>query len=150
MSHARQQIREAVATAVTGLTTTGSAVYETRVYAFDVVPCLAVYTPSEEVWETDQAMGSDSNKQTRALSVVVEARTKKATLFDDQLDTICAEVEAAVMGDGSLAALVKAVDYVGVDIEYDSESEQPTAAAAIRWRVLYRVNITDLHNFIET
>ena len=32
MSHARQKIRDAVVTLLTGLTTTGSRVYDTRLY----------------------------------------------------------------------------------------------------------------------
>jgi hypothetical protein len=47
--HVRQQIRERIATTITGLTTTGSNVYQSRVYPLDSVslPALLVYTLSE-------------------------------------------------------------------------------------------------------
>jgi len=49
MSHARQQVRDAVVTAVTGLTTTSTRVYASRVYPHDSLPSLAVYTLEEEI-----------------------------------------------------------------------------------------------------
>ena len=50
MSHVRQQIREQVVTLCTGLTTTGSRVYDTRLYNLDPadnLPGLVIYTQSE-------------------------------------------------------------------------------------------------------
>ena len=35
MSHARQKIRDAVVTLITGLTTTGTRVYDTKLYNLD-------------------------------------------------------------------------------------------------------------------
>jgi hypothetical protein len=48
-NHVRQQIRERVATTLTGLTTTGSKVYQSRVYplAANNLPGLLVFTNSE-------------------------------------------------------------------------------------------------------
>ena len=43
--HVRQQIRERIATTITGLSTTGSNVFQSRVYPLDVdsLPALLVY-----------------------------------------------------------------------------------------------------------
>ena len=51
MSHARQQIRDAVVAAVTGLATTGASVHKTRMFKFedDDLPALGVYTLSEDI-----------------------------------------------------------------------------------------------------
>ena len=46
MSHARQKIRDAVVTLVTGLTTTGSRVFDTRLYNLEPsedLPGLVIY-----------------------------------------------------------------------------------------------------------
>ena len=43
-NHVRQQIREKFGTTLTGLTTTGSRVYESRVYPLETVPALVIYT----------------------------------------------------------------------------------------------------------
>jgi len=71
MSHVRQQIREAVATRLTGLTTTGVNVFASRVYSLadEKLPALAVYTRSES---SDAAnLACDLNRQ---LSIVIEVR----------------------------------------------------------------------------
>ena len=49
MAHYRQQIRERVATTLTGLTTTGSNVFQSRVYPIEntELPCLLIYTREE-------------------------------------------------------------------------------------------------------
>ena len=49
MAHYRQQIRERVATTLTGLTTTGSNVFQSRVYPIEEnkLPCLLIYTKDE-------------------------------------------------------------------------------------------------------
>ena len=51
MSHVRKQIRDAVVTALTGLSTTGSRVYKSRIYPLETgkLPGLAIYTKSEEI-----------------------------------------------------------------------------------------------------
>ena len=49
-NHLRQQIREQIGTTLTGLTTTGSNVFQSRVYQLEDsnLPALLIYTKSEE------------------------------------------------------------------------------------------------------
>ena len=51
MAHARQSIRDNVVTTVTGLSTTGTNVFRSRVYPLGEykLPALCVYTAAEEV-----------------------------------------------------------------------------------------------------
>ena len=51
MAHVRQSVRDNVVTAVTGLSTTGSNVFRSRVYPLGTnkLPALCVYTDSEVV-----------------------------------------------------------------------------------------------------
>ena len=51
MAHVRQSIRDNAVTAVTGLSTTGSNVFRSRVYPLGTnkLPALCVYTDSEVV-----------------------------------------------------------------------------------------------------
>jgi len=48
-NHVRQQIREYFGSTLTGLTTTGSNVYESRVYTLqdNTLPSLVIYTKNE-------------------------------------------------------------------------------------------------------
>ena len=49
-NHLRQQIRERIGTTLTGLSTTGSNVFQSRVYPLEDtnLPALVIYTKSEE------------------------------------------------------------------------------------------------------
>ena len=51
MAHARQSIRDNVVTAVTGLSTTGTNVFRSRVYPLgeNKLPALCIYTVAGEV-----------------------------------------------------------------------------------------------------
>lgn len=142
MPHARSQIRDAVVTAVTGLTTTGSNVFASRVYPHATLPSLAVYTVAESVQDEEGTLGT---KQHRALEVIVEARAKAAAAatLDDTLDTIAAEVEAALVADRTLGGLAKWTEYQEAEIELDAEAEQPVGLARLTFAVIYRVDGTD-------
>jgi len=50
-NHVRQQLREAIATAITGLTTTSTRVFQSRVYPIEVgqLPCLVVTSDGDEI-----------------------------------------------------------------------------------------------------
>lgn len=50
-NHIRQQIRERAGTVLTGLTTTGSNVFETRIYPLSNtnLPALAIYTKTKHL-----------------------------------------------------------------------------------------------------
>ena len=103
-NHIRQQIREYFGTTLNNLTTTGTRVYESRVYPLETVPALAIYTKSETsepiVIGTDRLMSRD-------LSVVVEGFAKATSNFDDTIDTISKEVEEAIAADRTLGGLAK-------------------------------------------
>ena len=93
-NHIRQQIRERVGTTLTGLTTTGSNVFQSRVYNLEdsKLPAIIIYTKSEDSELLE--MGSTRTLQ-RNLSLVVEAYVKANSNYDDTIDTIAKEVEAA-------------------------------------------------------
>ena len=86
-NHIRQQIRERVGTTLTGLTTTGSNVFQSRVYNLQdaKLPAIIIYTRSEDSELLE--MGSTRTLQ-RNLSLVVEAYVKANSNYDDTIDTI--------------------------------------------------------------
>ncbi len=144
MAHARKQIRDQLMTTLTGLTTTGSNVFNSRVYDHDALPCISVYTLSEELGDESQ------NKQFRMLNVMVEVRAKAADNLEDQLDQIGAEIEDAIFanGDTTLSNTCKEFDYDGLDIELSGEAEQPFGLMTMRFMAMYRVNKTDVETII--
>jgi hypothetical protein len=140
MAHARQQIRDAVRTLVTGLTTTGSRVYPSRVYpsGSGTVPGLCIYTLNEK----RSASGDSGRKlQKRELTLVIEARVKppSGVDVDAQLDTIAAEVEVALATDPTLGGLVSWSDLQETSISLSGKLERPVGVAKLAWACAYKV-----------
>jgi len=141
-NHVRQQIREYFGTTLTGLTTTGSNVYESRVYTLqeNTLPSLVIYTKSETsepiVIGTDRVMS-------RELTVVVEAYCKATSNFDDTIDTISKEVEEAISADRTLSGLAKDTYIESTEIEYTGEGEQPVGYVSLNFLTNYYVQETN-------
>lgn len=134
-NHVRQQIREAAATAVTGLTTSGARVYQSRVYPLDdsKLPCLLVNTDDETVTDrTDNAPSVLS----RSLTLIIKAVARQAADLDDKLDTMVKEVETA-LGDSVLGGLVKSLNLEGLEIEMSGETEKPSGIATMKFTATY-------------
>lgn len=121
-NHVRQQLREAVATAVTGLSTTGSRVYQSRVYPLtdSNLPCLLVTSDGDK---SEAITVHSPYQQERATTIRIEGIAKAVSNIDDTLDTISKEVETAIAG--SSTAIVKGLFYQGAQIDYDGSGEQP-------------------------
>jgi len=137
-NHIRQQIREYIGTTLTGLTTTGSNVYESRVYPLEnaKLPALIVYTKSETsepiVIGTDRVMS-------RELTVVVEGYAKATSDFDDTIDTISKEVEQAIAADRTLDGKAKDTYLESTEIEFNGEGEKPLGYVSLTFLANYYV-----------
>ena len=137
MSHVREQIRDAAHAAVTGLITTGARAYASRVYPMTAatLPGLIVYTKSEE--SEPATMGRASRRIARRLSLVVEGYVKLTAGASDKADTICAEVEAAIVADAALQALVKDVYLSSTEIKLMGDAEKPVAVVTMNFSAIY-------------
>ncbi len=143
-THIRTQIRNQVVSDLTGLTTTGNNVFASRMHrlASTDLPALLVYTLSEE-------SGVDSMSSPRGLfrelDLAVEAIVEDNDATDDDLDTICKEVEAA-LGASTLSGLAKDVFLSSTDIEFDGEKAKKYGSARMSWRIEYRTPENDATN----
>ena len=137
MAHLRQSIRERIATDVTGLSTTGSNVFQSRVYPVEdsSLPCLLVYTTSEESEVTEIA---SPRPMTRLLNVIVQGVVGTATNPDDTLDTISKEVEVAIAGDVTINNLANNSFLSSTEIEYSAEGAKPIGIVRLNYIVEYR------------
>lgn len=141
MSHGRQQIREAVATQLLGTATCGSNVYESRIYPFNGLPCLAVYALEETILETGKTLGGVIR---RALALIVEGRAKPpegGANLDDLIDTICAEVETK-LADNRLSGLADFAELAQTTIELSGAQERPVGLVRMKWLYVYRTAAT--------
>lgn len=124
MTHRRKAIRDAFASAVTGLTATGARVYKSRLYALasDEMPALRIYTPSDT---TDaETIGASVVAALRRVRIVCEAVGKASSASDDAVDEICKQVETALTANPTLSGAVLKLQYIGFEQELNIESEQ--------------------------
>lgn len=137
-NHLRQQIREAVATKLSGLTTTGARVYQSRLHPLgdSNLPCLLVNTDSEEIATLTL---QPHPVMERDLTLAVRCVAKAGSNLDDTLDTMLKEVETALgtVTDPTYGGIVKSMVPTGIDIEMDDALEKPVGIATINYRVTY-------------
>lgn len=134
-THARQQIREALATALTGLTTTSTRVYQSRLHTLrdGNLPCLLINTDSEEI--VSATMNSPGLLE-RALTVVVRCITKATSDLDDALDTMAKEVETA-LGVSTLSGLVENILLQSISVDMDDAMEKPVGVLSLTYQISY-------------
>lgn len=143
MSHVRQQIRDRVATLVTGLPTTGASVYKMRRYALDdaKLPAICVYTTDE----SSSLITIGSRTLRRVINVIVDIIIKgSSTAVSDSLDTICVSAEEAMAADFTLNGLAKSSVLTSSEIDVNVEGEKSIASARLVYAVEYITLITDV------
>ena len=136
MAHKRQLIRERVATTLTGLSTTGSNVFQSRVYPIEntKLPCLLIYTREE----TSEPLTTNPPRAIeKILSLVVEAYVKANANYDDTIDTITEEVEEALYGDRLINDLALDSFLVNTDISYNGEGDNPLGIVVMTFQITY-------------
>lgn len=147
MAHVRKQIRDAIVTAVTGLTTTGANVFRSRIYPLEKtkLPCLCIFTRSEAV-EFDTL--TISRSVSRNLEVMVEAYVKDTADYDNTLDTIAVEVEEALSADVTLGGLCKDLQVTAFEADFSGDGEQPVAVGRFTVAVNYRTAENDVETAV--
>tara|TARA_S200002703_G_scaffold159758_1_gene174549 strand:+ start:948 stop:1394 length:447 start_codon:yes stop_codon:yes gene_type:complete len=135
-NHIRQQIRERVATDLTGLSTTGSNVFQSRVYPLSnaSLPGLLIYTKEEE---SEYVTIGDTRLVQSMLSLQIEAYCQGIANFDDTIDTICKEIQVALANDRFLNDLAKNCLLTTTDIQFDATGEKPIGYASIIYMIEY-------------
>lgn len=138
--HVRRQIREAFATRVTGLTTTGARVFQSRVFNLDAadLPALKIYTEVEDIQDQEGiSYPSQPDLQHRTILLRCEAVAKANADMDDTLDLMCSEVETAVSVDPALGGLAKIkCNLISTDIGLDGSTDKVVGRAVMSWRVV--------------
>ena len=136
MSHVRKQIRDNIVTTVTGLATTGSNVYQSRVYPISAgsLPALTVYTKSES---SEYLTLAYPRSVERTMTIAVQAYCQGATGYDNTLDQIAVEIEEAIAADVTRGNIAKDTRVVEFDSDYSGDPDQPVASATITIEVDY-------------
>ncbi len=139
MSHARTQIRDALAILLTGLPTTGAHVFKSRIRKLsnNDLPALTIETNDEDISAADV---SDDYTQDRSLDVVIRLNAKISADLDTTLDDMIQEVEETLYQDidsNTLSGLVKSMELKALKVQMSNEGDQPIGEATMLWGVSY-------------
>jgi len=137
MAHVCNQIKKAVTTLVTGLTTTGANVFEQRFRTVQQseLPCLLVFTTSENIELEEGTLDAPM----RIMNLRVQGNVQATSSLDDTLDTILKEVEVALGADITIGGLAIGLDMAGWDKpEPDDDGEKPVGKININYLIQYR------------
>jgi len=147
MAHVRKQIRDAIVTATTGLSITGSNVFRSRIYPIEQtkLPGLCIFTKSEAVEFDTLTMSRSVN---RVLDVTIEAYVSATTNYDNTLDQIAVEVEEALAADPTLGSLAKDTQVTAFEADFSGDGEQPVAIGRFTVTVQYRTSETDVETAV--
>ena len=137
--HVRKQIRARLLSVLTGLTTTTSNVFASRVtpLADSELPAILVDTLESGEIRAGSAFGPGRLLE-RSLTVTIGVAVKQTSGYQDTLDQIYKEVEIAIAGDNTLNGLAKyAQPMAEPAVELSGEGEKPIAAGRMNYEVVY-------------
>ena len=137
MSHVRSQIRAAFVARLTGLATTGAAVFGQRTRPnTDVLPYLKVWIgdDSGELLNT-----TDDRDEERTADLVIESYVKDSGDMEDRLDQIALEVQQqiATTVDLTFGGLVKMLGAPRIEPDVDDSLEKPCGVNRITYPITY-------------
>lgn len=145
MSHLRQLIRNNIVTTLTGLTTTASRVYRSRIYPLEQskLPGLCIFTRSES---TEYVTISYPRRQERTLTIGIEIYAEGTSNLDNTLDTIAKEVEEALYTDLTRGGYAQDTQVIAFEADFDGSGERPVGVG----RLTVQVSYSNRENEVET
>lgn len=135
-----KQILDAIQTKLTGLPTTGSNVYQNRVYPVQQLPAINVRYGA-------QRMQTISTQINNTVEIFIDAFCKASeSELDDTLIKIQSEVHAALMADYSqgLSFVIDTTPLGATAPEVSDQSETPTAVQVFTFAITFRHSETSL------
>ena len=133
--HLHKQIRGAVVTKLTGLTTSGARVYANRLQPLpDATSPTLLVTLDEET--ATQATFHTSPIYERELRLSVAAIVKATSALDDTLDLMSKEVETALAAGITVGSRTLEVFYSGMSFE-DEQSDKPVGIKRMSFTIPY-------------
>ena len=135
MAHYRQQIREQVATTLTGLDTTGNNVFPSRIYDIEEskLPCLCVYTTEES---SEPISMSPPRSIEKVLDLVIEVYIKGQNSATD-LDAVVKEDKETMYTDRLINNLAKHSYLTTQELTYNGEGDKNIAVGVLTYQVFY-------------
>lgn len=141
MTHVRQQIREAAATALDGNTAAYDEIFSSLVFPADSsrLPLIHVHVDTEE---SEQASLGGLLTRIASLRVTAIADESDERDIDNALDSLAAEIETA-LGGNTFSGIAKQTVLTGTDIQRSAEGNRATAAITLNYAVVYHTDDSD-------
>lgn len=135
--HKRTQIKNAVVSALTGLVTTGTNVFPSRVHAIPAkhLPGLLVY-PDEE--DSEPGETGPNRSLDRELSLVIDGQAKSGADIDDVLDGIAEEIETAMNVDRHFSGLALESFLSSTVFRLSGEGRQRAGKIKMTYKIFYQ------------
>lgn len=142
-NHLRRQIRDAMKTALTGLSTTGANCFASSVYPLQdgELPALRISMLDEAI-QSEIKLSGGVHRLERTLAVQVEAAVKAVTGFEDTADQVVKEVEIALAANRTLGGLCRDMLLRRVQVQLSGDGEKPLALTSMIFEVSYRTAAT--------
>jgi hypothetical protein len=137
MAHVRTQVREAIVSALEGLPSTGSRVFESRMRSQDEsrLPCILVLTDKELVDPF-----TFDGKQKRVLQVSIIGVAQLKTGLDAALDQIALEVEEKMETVRFLGGLVSNSNLQKIEVTLLYDLQKPCGQVELVYEYEYYTN----------
>ena len=137
MAHARKNIRTQAKTTLTGLTLTGSNVFEGRSYPVKrgALPCICIYTRSET---SEPVATGGPTPLLRQLELTLEAHAEATDDIDGLMDDIAEDIEDAMAADAKLGGLVRFCYLDSTEITYDGSGRKRVGTLKMTYQIEYR------------
>jgi hypothetical protein len=135
--HVCQQVIDAFATAVTGLTTTTSHVFKDRLHNLAVsdLPALRIFDDREEV--INEVITSLPYMQHRIVTLTVEAVVKENSTLDATLNKIRKEIEVAISSNSTLGGICKLhCSLKSAEKQRDDSCETQAGKLVMTWQAI--------------
>lgn len=141
MAHVRDQLADAVETAVTGLATTASNVFRQRSIERTLqpseMPALRIYKLGDQA----TSLGITSTPlYERSTQIRIEAVAEATSSLDTVLDAIGAEVETALGAVLTIGASKLILFYRGASFSESAEGQRPTGVLAMQFETTLYTN----------
>ena len=140
MTHVRQQIREAAATALSGNTDAGTNVFDSLTYPSDVSAIPLVHVHIEE--EESEFLNTSLHMQRSASMVVTAVQKGTESTLDNALDRLAVQIEG-VLGGNTLSDLSKWTQLVATGVERSGDANEPIGEISLTFQVIYHTAAND-------
>lgn len=136
--HVSIQVRDALVTQVTGLSTTGSRVYPARVFPLEPGNMPGIVVKLGELESEVVSMGGPNATVAHDQLVTFDIYVRTSSDVDSALLQVAKEINAAILDDFSLGGLAKWIFPTGNEApEYDADADQKHARMSVNYTVRF-------------